>query len=214
MAKRSRRPPQGRMSLRRESDIDAPRRTFLVFCEGERTEPDYLKALKQEPEVRDGASVEIRIADDPRGAVPYTLVSAAASSKSRSFEEADEIDEVWCLFDVEWPINHPRLDEAISLAEESGVQLAISNPCFELWLALHFKDRRKRLKTDEAVSLRHRRDGTADTDKSVDGSIYMPRRNAATRRARYLSNMHEGNGTRFPNDNPSSGMFLFLDAIR
>ena len=169
MAKRSRRPPHGRISLRRESAIDTPKRTFLVFCEGDRTEPDYLEALKQEPEVRDGASVEIQIADDPRGAVPHTLVSAAAASKSRSVEEADEIDEVWCLFDVEWPNNHPRLDEAVSLAEESGVQLAISNPCFELWLALHFEDHTDWLTTDEAVELRSSHDGSSD--KSVDGPI-------------------------------------------
>lgn len=213
MAKRSRRPPRGPVSLRRESATRTPKRTFLVFCEGARTEPDYLRALKQEPDVGDGASVEIRIADDPQGAVPYTLVFAAAASKTRSSEEAGEIDEVWCLFDVEWPDNHPNLDRAVSLAEESGVQVAISNPCFELWLALHFKDHRESLETDEAVALRHCRDGTEDTDKSVDGATYMPKRESATRHARYLSKMHKRKGARFPGDNPSSGMFLFLDAI-
>lgn len=211
MAKRSRRPPKGPVSLRRDIATYDPRRTFKVFCEGQRTEPDYLRALKDEPHVCDVASVNIDVAEDPQGAVPYTLVSAAAEFKSQSSEETGEIDEVWCLFDVECPINHPRLDEAVSLAEESGVRLAISNPCFELWLALHFEDHTDCLTTAAAVELRSGHDGSSD--KGVDGSIYMPKRNSATRRAQHLSNMHEENGTRLPNDNPSSGMFLFLDAI-
>ncbi len=199
------------MSLRREIAIDAPKRTFLVFCEGERTEPDYLEALKQEPEVSDGASVKIQVADDPRGAVPYTLVSAAAASKSRSLEEADEIDEVWCLFDVECPDNHPNLKEAVDLANRDNIGLAISNPCFELWLALHFEDHTDCLTTDEAVELRSSHDGSSD--KSVDGPAYMPRRSKAYRRAGYLDRMHQRKGNAFPDDNPSSGMFRFLEAI-
>lgn len=211
MAKRSRRPPKGPVSIRRDIATHDPRRTLLAFCEGARTEPDYLKALRDEPDVCDVASVRIRIAEDPQGAVPYTLVSAAAEFKSRSSEEAGEVDEVWCLFDVECPDNHPKLQDAVDLANRSGIRLAISNPCFELWLALHFENHTDCLTTAAAVELRSSHDGSSD--KGVDGSIYMPRRNAATRRARYLSNMHEGNGTRFPDDNPSSGMFLFLDAI-
>ena len=37
-------------SLRRDVAVRTPKRTFLVFCEGEKTEPAYLKALKRESE--------------------------------------------------------------------------------------------------------------------------------------------------------------------
>ena len=211
MAKRSRRPPEGRMSLRREIATRQPKRTFRVYCEGERTEPDYLKALKQEPDVHDAASVDIQIADDPQGAVPYTLVSAAAEFQSRSSEEAEEVDEIWCLFDVECPYQHPNLQEAVDLAESNDIRLAISNPCFELWLALHFEDHTDCLTTDEAVELRRTHDGSSD--KSVDGPTYMPRRDKAYRRAKFLDGMHQRKGSAFPNDNPSSGMFRFLEAV-
>ena len=211
MAKRSRRPPEGRMSLRREIATRKPKRTFRVYCEGERTEPDYLEALKQEPDVHDAASVDIQIAEDPQGAVPFTLVSAAVDFKSRSSEEAGEIDEIWCLFDVECPDNHPNLKEAVDLANRDNIGLAISNPCFELWLALHFEDHTDCLTTDEAVELRSSHDGSSD--KSVDGPTYMPRRSKAYRRAGYLDRMHQRKGNAFPDDNPSSGMFRFLEAI-
>ena len=211
MAKRSRRPTQGRMSLRREIATRTPKRTFKVFYEGEKTEPDYLTALKNEPDVYDVASVSIQVAEDPRGAVPYTLVSVAAEFKSRSSKEAGEVDEVWCLFDVECPDNHPNLQEAVDLANQDGIRLAISNPCFELWLALHFEDHTDCLTTDEAVELRRSHDGSSD--KSVDGPTYMPRRSRAHRRARYLDRMHQRNVSAFPDDNPSSGMFRFLEAV-
>ena len=211
MAKRSRRPPKGPVSIRRDIATHEPRRTLLAFCEGARTEPDYLEALRDEPDICDVASVRIRIAEDPQGAVPYTLVSAAAEFKSKSSEEAGEVDEVWCLFDVECPDKHPNLQEAVDLANQNDIKLAISNPCFELWLALHFEDRIDCLTTEEAVKLRSSHDGSSD--KGVDGPTYMPRRTSAYRRARYLDGEHQRRGNAFPDDNPSSGMFRFLEAV-
>ena len=126
-------------SLRRQVGGRDPKRTFLVFCEGEKTEPAYLKALKREPAVRDVASVDIRVDEGTGGAVPLTLVEAAAEARARSSGEDGEIDEVWCVFDVEWPQNHPNLKRALALARESGVRVAVSNPCFELWLALRLR---------------------------------------------------------------------------
>ena len=84
-------------SLRRRVAFRTPKRTFLVFCEGTRTEPDYIKALKREPAVRESASVDIRIDLEASGAVPLTLVNAAAEARARSSREQDEIDQVWCL---------------------------------------------------------------------------------------------------------------------
>lgn len=41
----------------------------------------------------------------------------------------------------------------------------------------------------------------------------MPLRQAASRRAEWLAARHVRDGTRFPEDNPSSGMFRFLAAV-
>lgn len=198
-------------SLRRHVAVRTPKRTFLVFCEGEKTEPAYLKALKRDPAIRDVASVDIRVDDETSGSVPLTLVEAAAKARARSSGENGEIDEVWCVFDVEWPQNHPNLRRALARARESGVGVAVSNPCFELWLALHFEDQTAWLDTAEATRLRRTLDDT--TGKDLDGDIYMPRRPDAARRARALDERHSRNGTEFPRNNPSSGMHRFLDAI-
>jgi hypothetical protein len=194
--------------LRRQAAFRTPKRTFLVFCEGERTESDYLKALKREPAVREVASVDIQIDKDSYGSAPLTLVKAAVEARERA---GGELDEVWCIFDVEQPQNHPNLREAVSLAGENDVRVAVSNPCFEFWLALHFGEHSRPLKTTEAIRLRQAYDKR--NDKGLDGSQYMPLRNDAARRAKALGVRHEGNGTEFPNNNPSSGMHRFLESV-
>lgn len=130
----------GRRPLKRKVATRRPRKTLVVFCEGERTEPEYLDALKRQPSVRDVAAVDLRVETGQSGSVPRTLVAMATEAHTRAVEEEAEIDEFWCVFDVEWPRNHPGLEEAIQRARTNGINLAVSNPCFELWLVLHFQD--------------------------------------------------------------------------
>jgi hypothetical protein len=210
MTSKSRR--TGERSLRRRVAIRNPRRTFVIFCEGERTEPEYLNALKLLPPIRDVAAVDLRVQTGNGGSVPRTLVSMAASARRRAMDEEAEVDEVWCVFDVEWPRNHPGLREAIQEAERNDVRVAISNPCFELWLILHFRAAGSWLDTQGAVRLRHELDGS--TDKSLEADLYMPNVPEAARRATLLDKRHRLDGTRFPHDNPSSGMHRLIQAIQ
>ncbi len=48
----------------------------------------------------------------------------------------------------EWPKNHPKLLDAVELAQARNIRLAISNPCFELWLILHHRDYSRFADTD------------------------------------------------------------------
>ena len=82
--------------LRRRTASRPERRTILVFCEGEASEPDYIHALKRLPTIRDNTAINIEI--DPTQGVPLTLVERAVDRVGH-----DEIDECWCVFDVEWP---------------------------------------------------------------------------------------------------------------
>src|SRR5258708_15670003 len=130
----------GERPLKRKVATRRPRKPLLIFCEGERTEPEYLHALKRLPAVRDVAAVDLRVETGQGGSVPRTLVSLAVAARGRAIDEEAEIDEFWCVFDVEWPRNHPGLREAVEQAERNSIRVAVSNPCFELWLILHFRD--------------------------------------------------------------------------
>ncbi|WP_460792569.1 RloB family protein [Micromonospora sonneratiae] len=197
--------------LKRRVAFREPRKTLTVFCEGQRTEPEYLEALKRDPEVRDVAAVDIRVETRNKGSLPLALVRMAIDARERALREEGEVDEFWCVFDVEWPKNHPGLQEALTLARENDIKLAVSNPCFELWLALHFKDHRSFLNNDQARRLRRSHDG--QLDKGLAGSVYMARKQEAAQRASALEKLHARNGMDFPNDNPSSGMHLLIATV-
>jgi len=100
MPRRPARPPE---SLRRKVATQPPRKTLLVFCEGKRTEPEYLAALRREPAIRKVAAVDIRIDRDSAGISPLGLVRRAIASRAKALDEEGEVDEFWCVFDVEWP---------------------------------------------------------------------------------------------------------------
>jgi hypothetical protein len=202
----------GERALRRKVATKRIKKTLLVFCEGERTEPEYLNALKLEPAIRGVAAVEIRIAATNSGAVPLTLVRRAIEARNRALNENDEIDEFWCVFDVEWPRNHPNLPEAIALAKANEINLAISNPCFEVWLILHLKEHGAWLDNEPAWRLRRQLDKS--TDKGLDPAKYMPYVRKAANRAMKLEERHRRNGTSFPDDNPSSGMHRLIFSVQ
>lgn len=191
-------------SLKRKTGTRPERRTFLVFTEGKLTEPTYINGLKSLDMVRrnTGITVEVR---EPH-VVPMSLVRAAVAAADR------EIDQVWCVFDVESPQPHPNLKEAVALAAKEGVHVAISNPCFELWLTLHDRAHRRAVTTDEAVALANKLAGV-EKKAITDVGWFLERRAAAIARAEELDAMHKRNGTTFPKTNPSCGVPLLLQAL-
>lgn len=179
-------------------------RTIVVFTEGSNSEPDYINGLKRLSHVAKDVALNLEL--HPEHGVPLTLVRLAMERK-----KDPEVDECWCLFDVEWPQNHPNLKAAVSRARDNGIKLAISNPCFEVWLILHHQDFNKFSSTNKVESSSRALDNR--TGKSIDTSLYIPLRKVAAKRAEILDARHEHNGTKFPNDNPSSGMYMFLRSL-
>jgi hypothetical protein len=127
--------------LRRGTPKREPRQRLLVLCEGKITEPTYFRAFRHEHKSH---LVDVEVV--PECGVPKSLVELAVEQKKRAEKEARrrgdpylKYDEVWCVFDTD---EHPNLLEAKQQAKDNGLKLAISNPCFELWVLLHFQDQR------------------------------------------------------------------------
>ena len=99
--------------------------TFLIVCEGERTEPNYFEAFRAAGDVR-------KITVKGEGYNTLSLVR-------RTIELADEgdYDQVWCVFDRDsFPAQ--TFNAALELAAQRGFYVAYSNEAFELWYLLHF----------------------------------------------------------------------------
>ena len=127
-----------RRSLRRAGPTRAPKRKFIIYSEGKNTEPDYFRAVRRDLL---GALIDIEVIDAV--GVPMTIAEKACERfeemrrgrrRKSSFEEGDQ---VWAVFDRD---EHPRVAEAIKQCEVSKVGVAFSDPCFEIWLLLHFVD--------------------------------------------------------------------------
>ncbi len=172
---------------------------LVIFCEGEVTEPGWLAGL--------GRSVGNRALDiRPGPGAPLTLVGKAATEVRRLRAEGETEGEVWCVFDVD---EHPRLPEARLVARQAGVHLAVSNPCFELWLLLHFR---------EQPGMQHRRDVSRMLreflpryEKSVEFAQTSSHLRDATKRARRLA--EDASAVGEPGRNPSTDVYLLVERI-
>lgn len=127
-----RKPPD----LKRRPAKREPKRRFVIFCEGAKTEPAYFNALRQ---YCSSALIEVK----PLAAqgVPDTLtknaVAEAKSLRRKGADSFEQLDEIWAVFDRD---EHPKFDEAVQRCESNRVRVGRSNPCFELWLILHHED--------------------------------------------------------------------------
>jgi hypothetical protein len=204
MAKR--RQPPAIPSIVRTGPVRKPKVEFVIACEGKATEPEYLKACVDYYGL---GSVRLRVLKE-RG-VPLTVVRLAIAERERLMAEyrgsPDSVSYgfvVWAVFDRD---EHPQYDEAIKLAIDNKIMIAVSNPCFELWPYLHYVDCNAHTERDAmhaalaeiAPPYHHKRnpivDFTALADRVAD----------AEHRAKELELAADRNGT--PYGNPTTGMY-------
>lgn len=126
--------------LKRKQASRVAVRFFYIFSEGEKTERDYFKALGDTLD-----SSKVRICYNGPIGVPKTVATKAIgfasekglikSRRRKKLDSYEELDQVWAVFDRdEFPCYH----EAKQMCDGAGVPYAYSDPCFELWINLHF----------------------------------------------------------------------------
>jgi len=118
-----------------------------VFTEGSVTEPGYIEIVRTIGTYRDpSVPVEVRIANQKAPAShrkPLKLVEEAVRLMRAETRKAKRSGlgkayqpQVWCMFDRD---QHEGVEAALKLADEEGVGVAFSHPCFEVWRVLHYK---------------------------------------------------------------------------
>jgi hypothetical protein len=129
--------PRERKNFQRRSGLrDAS--LVVIACEGVVAEPDYFQGLKAElhnPRLH----VEVLTRADPGHSSPQHLLrSLDAFAAEYRIRPGDTL---WLVADRDpqaWP--EAMLSQVATGCQQRHYQLAISNPCFELWLWLHFED--------------------------------------------------------------------------
>lgn len=135
--------------LERKQNKRAPYDRILIVCEGSKTEPNYFKEIKSQYRLHP-ANVQIH---PSKGTSPLQVVEYA----EKIFKEGDlgnritkrAFDQIYAVFDRD---EHQTYLDALTKADSLCREIknddnklipfyAIpSNPCFEFWLLLHFKD--------------------------------------------------------------------------
>jgi hypothetical protein len=192
----------------RRAPFRDPKPIILIVCEGENTEPQYLRGLLRACQ---NPRVAIQIA--PETGVPKTLVETAKQRKKRAETEAKRekdaniaFDAVWCIFDVD---EHPHVNETLQLARDAGIDIALSNPCFELWLLLQFRDNpgmQHRTRIFEML-----REFDRGYDKSVDYATYSSGYQQAVTRARRMDMGAKKDGD--IGRNPTTSVYRLTECI-
>lgn len=184
------------------------RRRFLIVCEGEKTEPLYFKNLIQSEQVTLAEVHIVRAAGVPRTVVKRAVQRKKEAERyARSLrDEYFKYDEVWCVIDVD---EHPGLDEALQQAEANGIKVALSNPCFELWVLLHFEDHRAFSDRTKVQSLV--REHLRGYSKTVPYEALRDRYATAVERAGALARWQEEQGRRLAN--PSTSVHQLTQAL-
>lgn len=203
---------RGERPLRRTYGAREERQRFLVYCEGELTEITYFKGIRRELRA---ATVQIEIGShhgEPHGLVRRAIAHQRLAPR-RARDRFEVYDQVWCVFDVESPQPHPRLDDALHLARRFGVQCAVSNPCFELWLLLHFREQTGHLTTAEACKLLAACPcGYRTTAKQLDYDSLRVHREHASERAERLD-VRTATAPTVRDRNPWTSVHALVDAL-
>jgi hypothetical protein len=197
-----------RDQIQRRAPSRDPKRRILIVCEGRETEPGYFKALRDHARNR---LVHVQIAKET--GVPLTVVQIAIRLRNEALVESkaqrDEnlrFDDVWGVFDVD---DHPGLKQALALAKAENIEVAMSNPCFELWALLHFQEQNAHLSRQKArAKLQVHLPGY---DKKLNFNRLKPHHEEAMKRAERLWSAALRDEQ--PDRNPTTGVYRLAGSI-
>ncbi len=185
-----------------------PRPKLLIVCEGENTETQYFNKFA---EFHRNSLVKVEVATEHDKALAAVRIAKKLKDKAiaSAKQEGDKnlrYNSVWCVFDKD---DHPYVAEAILMAKKNNIKIALSNPCFELWLILHLRESpgtKHRHKMQELLKKL-----VIDYDKNVEYEDYRPGYENAVVRAKKLDALAEEVGE--PGRNPTTGVYNLTEAI-
>jgi hypothetical protein len=198
---------RNRDSLQRRRARREPKPRFLIVCEGTVTEPCYFRDVRHV----ERSLIELQI--EPR-ATPKAIVERAAELKKQADHDAERrtddnlrYEEVWCVFDID---DHRLIPEAKDQARANGIELAISNPCFELWALLHFQDQSAHIARGKVQRLCAT--CMPGYEKRLDYETLRPKYPDALHRAQELEKWHDLRST--VGANPSTAVYRLVERIK
>ncbi len=167
-----------------------PRKSILIVCEGEKTEPIYFNSLK---EVLRLIMVDVEIVGE--GAAPITVVNRAIARREERKQivkkslTKTEYEVIYCVIDVD---THETLDQTIDKARGNEICVILSNPCFEYWYILHFRKTSAPFNRsqDTKAALRREHPAYNESDTTIFNVVYPKTSDAIKHSKEVLKEQH------------------------
>jgi RloB-like protein len=191
-----------RFARGRKEPSKPTRKTYLIFCEGEKTEPNYFRAFRKGAKVKEfwvlgtGSNTESLVKD---------------AIKLRKTDDYAVYDEVWCVFDKD-SFTPQQFNTAIQQARSKNMKVAYSNEAFELWYLLHYEYCESALDRDSYKARLTNYLGRKYEKK--DPNIYeilQSRQNEAIRNAKKLIQIHTSNSP--AEHNPVTLVYQLVESL-
>lgn len=109
---------------------------FVIATEGKDTERIYFEALKNKIQMS-RIKLEILSSEDNKSA-PNKVYDRLTDYQNKYGIEDD--DQLWIVIDKDRWTEKMISDIACECHKKKSFNMGLSNPCFELWLLLHYKD--------------------------------------------------------------------------
>lgn len=194
----------------------------LIVTEGSQTEPKYFDSFRSRQ-----TNIDIQVVSGGAGSgTDYaSLVRKATTYMEKNGLSTRNGDRLWIVADadVNYNVADPmtvksrQLEAAKKNAAKHGIQIALSNPCFEVWFLLHFKYSSGHLQDYSAV-LAQLRSYLPSYEKVGNITAALAgHTEQAIRNAEKLEIYHKGNGHTdlcSIETNPYTGVYKLVDSIR
>ncbi len=200
--------PREPIPLIRKGGFINAEKIYILSYEGTVSEKKYFEDFRKSDFFNDSGLIETISLKRPkdRGSDPINVKKLLQEAKREyNFKNTDEF---WLVIDRDhWEtIHNYNFDKLVEDCKaEKNFYLAMSNPCFEIWLILHLKDVNEYSKEEQKAILENAKKSNKknyidivlsdlqgkDYNKRPDPKIYNPLTLIAIERAKNLANIGE-----------------------
>ncbi len=181
-------------------------RLFVIATEGRKTEKQYFAIFHD-------SRIKIEIlptGDDNKSAPLYVLERLDGFVQKYDLTKDDTL---WLMFDVDsW--GEKNISAICRQAKQKDYQLAISNPCFEVWLYLHFDDLHPDDNKSQDFEARLRNKVGSYNKSNLDTNVFKDYIEEAVQRAKNLHPSHQQHWPPKPGTHVYRVVEMLLKAIK
>jgi len=194
---------------KRKRNVREPKKIILIVCEGE-TEKKYFNTFRTRYRNNNiKIHTDFILQNDSINLIKFTKTKR---SLVKDFD-ANEKDCAWCVFDVDNNTDKV-LKKVNDFAKKANIEIALSNPCIELWFLLHYKEVHSQISVQDSLSKLKEFIPNYKKGK-IDYTILSKNTQKAISNAKKLNETHEKNKINLitTKSNPSTQVFKLIESI-